>query len=441
MPVNSQKITHRTVLNLAGPMVISNITTPILGLVDTGVVGHLGDASYIGAVSTGGLLFGFLYWGFGFLRMSTTGIAAQAVGRKDGDELRAILFRSMLIAVLISVLLLVAKASLATIGFDLLSASVEVESKAMNYYHIRIWSAPFTLLNYTLIGWYLGAQTAKAPLLITLAINITNIILDIVFVLEWDMGVEGVALASVIAEMIGVVVGLLLLPAVMRSHSGQLYWKSVVNIQKIKALFWLNMDVFIRTICLIFAFAWFTNESARQGDVILAVNTVLLNFQTLMAYALDGIANAAEVLVGRSVGQADTTLFWQSIYLCGMWSALAALVFTLLFAVFGAQLIALLTDVIPVRTVANQYLFWPVVLPLISFWSFLFDGIFVGATWSAAMRNCMLIATLLIFLPAWYWLLPFGNQGLWMAFTLFMIGRALTQGSVLYWKWRTLKPA
>lgn len=441
MPVNSQKITHRTVLNLAGPMVISNITTPILGLVDTGVVGHLGDASYIGAVSTGGLLFGFLYWGFGFLRMSTTGIAAQAVGRKDGDELRAILFRSMLIAVLISVLLLVARTSLATIGFELLSASVAVESKAMSYYHIRIWSAPFTLLNYTLIGWYLGAQTAKAPLLITLAINITNIILDIVFVLEWDMGVEGVALASVIAEMIGVVVGLLLLPAVMRSHSGQLYWKSVVNIQKIKALFWLNMDVFIRTICLIFAFAWFTNESARQGDVILAVNTVLLNFQTLMAYALDGIANAAEVLVGRSVGQADTTLFWQSIYLCGMWSALAALVFTLLFAVFGAQLIALLTDVIPVRTVANQYLFWPVVLPLISFWSFLFDGIFVGATWSAAMRNCMLIATLLIFLPAWYWLLPFGNQGLWMAFTLFMIGRALTQGSVLYWKWRTLKPA
>jgi MATE family multidrug resistance protein len=206
MITNSTHVTHRTVLKIAVPMIISNITTPILGLVDTAVVGHLGDASYLGAVAMGGLLFGFLYWSFGFLRMSTTGIAAQAVGRQDGDELRAILIRSIFIALLIAMILLVVKQPLARIGFDLLSASPAVESKALNYYLIRIWSAPFTLINYTLIGWYLGAQTAKAPLLITLAINLTNIVLDLVFVLHWKMGVEGVALASVLAEIFGVVV-------------------------------------------------------------------------------------------------------------------------------------------------------------------------------------------------------------------------------------------
>lgn len=437
MLTHPNQVTHRSVLKLAVPMIISNITTPILGLVDTAVVGHLGDASYIGAVATGGLLFGFLYWGFGFLRMSTTGIAAQAVGRQNGEELRAILMRSMVIALLIAAILLVVKQHLAQFGFELLSASPAVENKASSYYFIRIWSAPFTLINYTLIGWYLGAQTAKAPLLITLAINLTNIVLDLVFVLHWNMGVEGVALASVIAEIIGVAVGLMLLPGVMRRYSGRLQWKTVFNAQKFKALIWLNIDVFIRTMCLIFAFAWFTNESAKQGDVILAANTVLLNFQTLMAYALDGIANAAEVLVGRAVGQVHRGLFWRSVYLCGLWSALVALIFTLLFAIFGSVLIASLTDLSSVQNTANQYLFWPVILPLISFWSFLFDGIFIGATWSASMRNCMLVATLLVFMPAWYWLQAYGNQGLWLAFTLFMVARAVTQGLVLWWNWRS----
>ncbi len=437
MITHSTHVTHSTVLKLAVPMIISNITTPILGLVDTAVVGHLGDASYMGAVATGGLLFGFLYWGFGFLRMSTTGIAAQAVGRLDGDELRAILMRSMLIALLIAVIILIVKQPLAHIGFDLLSASPAVESKAFTYYIIRIWSTPFTLINYTLIGWYLGAQTAKAPLLITLAINLTNIVLDLVFVLHWNMGVEGVALASVLAEIFGVVVGLALLPGVMHRYSGRLQWKAVFNAHKFKTLVWLNIDVFIRTICIIFAFAWFTNESAKQGDVMLAANTVLLNFQTLMAYALDGISNAAEVLVGRAVGQAHRGLFWRSVYLCGLWSALAALLFTLFFTTFGSLLIALLTNLSSVRIAANQYLYWPIILPLISFWSFFFDGVFIGATWSASMRNCMLVATLLVFVPAWYWLQPYENHGLWLAFTLFMVARAITQGLVLWWKWRS----
>lgn len=433
--MQSNKVSHGSVMKLAGPMIISNITTPILGLVDTAVVGHLDEASYIGAVATGGLLFGFLYWGFGFLRMSTTGIAAQAAGRQDGDELRAVLVRSLLLAILIGIVLLIIKQPLAQTGFALLSASEDVESKALSYYLIRIWSAPFTLVNYALIGWYLGAQTTKVPLLITLTINLTNILLDLILVLYLEMGVEGVALASVIAEITGVLAGLFLLPTVIRHYSGRLDWKNIFNIQKFRVLALLNIDVFIRTVCLIFAFAWFTNESARQGDVILAVNTVLLNFQTLMAYALDGIANAAEVLTGRFIGQSDMELFWHSVYLCGLWSALAALMFTIVFASSGSLLINLLTDIPLVRNTARQYLVWPIILPLISFWSFLFDGVFIGATWSAAMRNCMLIVVLLIFLPAWYWLLPHGNNGLWMAFTLFMVGRAVTQGVVLWWEW------
>ncbi|MCH9697278.1 MAG: MATE family efflux transporter [Gammaproteobacteria bacterium] len=427
-------VTSSSVFRLSWPMIVSNITTPILGLVDTAVIGHLDHPSYIGAVSMGGLLFGFLFWGFGFLRMSTTGVAAQAVGRKDGDELRAILCRSLLFASMVAGILVLARTPLANSGFDLLSATQEVEQKARLYYDIRIWSAPFVLFNYTLIGWFIGAHSVKATLVMTLMINMTNIILDLVFVVYLDMRIEGVALASLIAEGVGVVVGITLVPSVLSRYTGRLNWLSLLDLKKITSLAGLNADVFIRTVCLIFAFAWFTNESAKQGDVILAVNTVLLNFQTLMAYALDGIANAAEVLVGQAVGREDPQLFWRTVLLCGQWSAIAALLFTLLYAVVGQSLVELLTDLTQVRELTRSYIRWPMFLPLISFWSFLFDGIFVGATWSKGMRNSMLISTMLIYLPAWYVFLPLGNHGLWLAFTLFMTGRAITQAFIFYVK-------
>ena len=416
----------RDVWRIAAPMILSNVSVPLLGMVDTGVVGHLESPAYLGAVAIGATIFGFLYTGMNFLRMGTTGIAAQRFGAEDNDGLRVSLGQALIVSFLVAMVLIALQAPIGRFALGLIGGDPEVSAYADQYFSIRIWSAPGTLANYVLIGWFLGLQNARVPLLIFLTINITNIILDLVFVLQLGMKVDGVALASVIAEYAGVVVGLGFAAHALRQRSGHWPLARLFNVRAYAAFFSVNSNLFIRTMALMFAFGFVTAMGARLGGVILAANAVLMNLQNLTAFALDGFAHAAEALVGKAVGQERRDVLERSVSLSLKWSMIFAVIFCLLYIATGPALIRLLTDLPDVRGAALQFLPWLIVSPLISVWSFLYDGVYVGATRAREMRNLMVFSTFFVFLPAWFLLQDLGNHGLWLAFTLFMASRGIS---------------
>ena len=413
-------------------MILSNLSTPLLGLVDTAVMGHLDSARYLGAVALGGVLFSFIYWGFGFLRMGTTGLAAQAFGRNDHDETQAVLARSVLLALSIAGILLFLQWPLGEVGFWIIDAEAATEKLARDYFAIRIWSAPATLSLYALSGWFLGLQNVRGPLLIVVVTNLVNIALDLLMVVYWKMEVSGVAWATVLAEYTGLGLGIYLSMRELKRQAGCWLWSSITNSGAMSKTLAINTDIFIRTLCLIFAFAFFTVQSARFGEVILAANTVLLNFQTFMAYALDGFAHATEALVGKAKGAQNRLMFRQVIMTAGFWSLIVALGFSGIYAVFGVQAINLLTGLEPVRTTAYTYLPWLIALPLVSCTCYLLDGVFIGATLSREMRNTMLFSLMVVFLPSWYSAQPLHNHGLWLALMLFIAARGLSMGWVFF---------
>lgn len=406
-------------------MILSNISVPLLGMVDTGVTGHLDSPTYLGAVAIGSTIFGFLYTGMNFLRMGTTGIAAQRFGADDNDGLRVALGQAIIVAVLIGLVLLALKIPISELAIPLFGAEIDVEKSAVVYFSIRIWSAPGTLANYVLIGWFLGVQNARIPLLIFLTINITNIVLDLVFVIGLGMHVDGVALASVIAEYSGLLVGLGFAVHALRRRDGQWPLARLFNVRAYSAFFAVNAHLFVRTMALMFAFAFVTAQGARLGGVVLAANAVLMNLQMLTAFALDGFAHAAEALVGKAVGQRNRAALKQSVRLALRWSLTFAVGFCVFYVVAGPLLIRILTDLAEVRETAMRFLPWLVLSPLVSVWSFLYDGVYVGATRAREMRNIMVFSTVGIFLPAWFLLQGYGNHGLWFAFTLFMASRGI----------------
>lgn len=420
---------HRQVLRLAIPMILTNISTPLLGLVDTAVLGHLDSEQYLAAVALGSLIFGFVFWGFGFLRMSTTGLTAQAFGKNDKQEINAVFLRAIFLAFIIACSLLIIQQSIATLSFYLLQSSSNVEYLALKYFEIRIWSSPATLISYVLMGWFLGRQNVRIPLFLTLVINICNICLDIWFVYYLKMQVVGVALASVIAEYTGLILGLIIALRVLGKT--KINWKSLVDLKKFRSMLLINSHIFIRTWCLIFAFAFFTAQSAKISDLVLAVNTVLLNFQTFMAYALDGFAHAAEALVGKAKGAKNKTMLKHAVNSAALWATLVAAGFVYLYFNFGVLIIDSLTGLDNVRQLAYHYLPWLIIMPLISYACYLFDGVFVGAMMTRAMRNTMLFSLFLIFLPAWYYTQHLGNHGLWLSMSVFMIARSLSM-TVVY---------
>ncbi len=429
---------HRQTWQLALPMIIANISTPVLGLVDTAMMGHLSSPLYLGAVAIGGMIFDFLFWGFGFLRMGTTGLTAQAFGQNNVPEIRAILWRALLISGLISFLILLSQKVIGQFGFFLIQSSPEIENLGLQYFDIRIWSAPATLSLYAISGWLLGLQNVKAPLAIVITTNLGNIALDLLFVVKFKWAVEGVALASVCAEYIGLVLAIILLLRNKQFLMRRPVWPEVFQFKKLKAMLYINQNLFIRTLCLIFAFAFFTTQSARFGEIILAANTVLLHFQTFLAYTLDGLANAAEVLTGRAIGKKNKLLLKQAVLTTGFWSLLIAIVFSTIYFFFGKDIINLLTNLQSVGNTALEYLPWLLALPLISFLSFLFDGIFVGATLSKQMRDIMVFSVLGCYLPVYYFNLSLQNHGLWLAFTCFMVIRSLLMTVLFLKKYKKL---
>jgi MATE family multidrug resistance protein len=415
----------RDVWRIAAPMILSNISVPLLGMVDTGVTGHLDSPAYLGAVAIGAMIFGFLYTGMNFLRMGTTGITAQRFGADDNDGLRVALGQALIVSLLIALALIALHVPIGQFALNMIGAESDVEAYASQYYSIRIWSAPGTLANFVLIGWFLGLQNARVPLLMFLTINLTNIVLDLVFVLQLGMTVDGVALASVIAEYAGVVVGLGFATRALRKGSGHWPMARLFNVRAYAAFFAVNANLFVRTMALIFTFAFVTAQGARLGGLVLAANAILMNLQNLTAFALDGFAHAAEALVGKAIGQKRRDILERSVQLALKWSLYFAVGFFLFYILIGPPLIRVLTDLPDVRSTAMQFLPWLVISPLISVWSFLYDGVYVGATRSREMRDIMLISTFAVFLPAWFLLQGYGNHGLWLAFTIFMASRGI----------------
>lgn len=428
LPADGLRRWNARVWRLAGPIILANISTPLLGAVDTAVMGHLPDAAYIGGVAIGAVIFDFLFWGFGFLQMSTSGFTAQAQGAGDQVEVRATLIRAMALAVALGVLLVLLQIPIAYLAFALLDASPQVEGLAHAYYAIRIWSAPFALANYVVLGWLLGRQRAGLVLILQLVLNGANIVLDLLFVLGFGWGIEGAALATLIAQAGGLALALVFVRAALVAREPTLSWSRLADRERLVALFHVNVNILIRTLCLIFALAYFTARGAEMGDLILAANAVLLQFQFVSAYAMDGFAHAVEVLAGNALGRRSRADFRQAVQVSTLWALGFAVLAALIFWVMGGEIIALFSDIGEVRRTALAYLPWMIVSPLISIWSFQLDGIFIGTTRSAEMRNAM-IASLAVYLVAcWLFIPALGNHGLWLSLMVFMLARMVTLG-------------
>ncbi len=423
-----QSTNRKKVFHIAWPIILSNLSTPLLGLVDTAVIGNLGDAALIGAIALGGIIFSFLYWGFGFLRMGTTGLVAQAQGAGDETEVKAAFYRAFLIGALIGSLLLALQSPLGYLAFQMLDGSPAVESAAHAYLRIRIWGAPVSLAHLAIMGFLLGQQDTRSLLLIQVVLNGTNIILDFVFVLGFGWDVQGVAAATVISEFIAICLGTYIVMGRIRSLSETYLvpYRTLLDRSSLRRMFVVNRDIMIRTLCLIFAFAWFANQGAQSGDIILSANAILMQLVSFSAFFLDGFALAAESLVGHAIGSNDELNLNVAIRLSTELGAMTALILSLSIWLLGTPVIHLLTNIVEVRETAHQYLVWAAIAPILSIWCYLLDGIFIGATRTVEMRNAMIIS-LLSFLTAWYWLHgQFGNHGLWMSLHVYFIARGLT---------------
>ena len=419
-------VTHRKVWLLAGPIILSNISVPLVGAVDTAVVGHLPEPQAIGAVALGALIFSFLYWGFGFLRMGTTGFIARAYGAGDWHLLSDTLVRVLLLALGLGLLSIAAGWPLIDFALFLLESSAAVEGLAADYAHIRIWSAPAVLCVYVVTGIFFGMQNMRAAFVLQLMLNIINMLLDLLFVLGFGWGVEGVALASLIAEYLAMFFGFYLLRGQLRLALQRYDRARLLDRKALLRLFHANGNIFVRTLCLLFAFSYFTARGAQQGEVILAANAILLHLQSIMAHGLDGFATAAEALTGSAYGAGKRRLFRRAVVLTSFWAAFIALLTGLVYLVLGETIIGFFTSIEAVADTALRYLPWMVAAPIISIWSFQLDGIFIGTGHTREMRNAMIVS-LLAYLALLQWTIPvYGNHGLFLGLMCFMLIRALS---------------
>lgn len=417
---------QQQVLAIALPMIASNLTIPLLSLVDTAVVGHLEHPWYLGGVALGSSLISLLFLLLGFLRMSTTGLTAQAYGADNKTAIRNSLLQAGLIALLLALVLLLLHPFIMPIVHVYSDAGREVLEQAGIYFHIRIWSAPAALLNMVLLGWFLGMHNARYPMWLLLCNQSLNIVLDLVFVLGFDWQVAGVATASVIADYSTLLLGLYLLRRLWQAQQlGRVNWLQLKQLSGYGRLFALNRDIFIRSLCLQLVFAFIAFRGAALGDTVVAANAVLLSFLMLVSYALDGFAYAAEAMTGKAVGAKDQRDLQLLFTILAQWGLVLGVLFSLLFWLGGPALIALLTSIEAVQSAAATYLPWLIALPLLSVWSYLLDGIYIGATKARAMRNAMLLS-FAGFVLCYATLHSLGNHALWLALSLFMLLRGLT---------------
>ena len=423
---SASSITHRTVWSLAGPIILANLSVPLVGAVDTAVVGHLPGPEYIGAVALGALVFSFLYWGFGFLRMGTTGFVARAHGAGDSHEVEALLLRVLLLALVLGVLVVALGRPLVALATWLLDSSEAVEQLATSYAHIRLWSAPATLCIYVCTGFYIGLQRTRDVLVLQLVLNGSNVLLDLLFVPVLGFAVEGVAWATLIAEYLAAGLGLWLLRGWLRHALRRPDWRTVLDVVAMTDLLRSNSHLFIRTLCVVFAFSWFTAQSAKLGELVLAANAILMHLQTFMGHGLDGFAHAAETLAGEASGARDRQRFRAAVRMTTLWAGIIATLVAAIYLAFGPWLLTLFSDQAQVLALAQRYLPWMVVSPVLSVWSYQLDGIFIGSGNTREMRDAMAISTAGFIGLTWILMPWLGNHGLYLALSLFMLARAGT---------------
>lgn len=419
------RVWHRRTLGLALPIIATNLTVPLLGAVDTAVVGHLPDPVPLAAVAIGAVLFSFLYWGFGFLRMSTTAFAAQAIGARDGAEAAAVFHRAALTGLAIAAALMLAQGPIGWAAFLLFDTDPAVESAARTYFDIRVWGAPAVLVNYAILGWFLGLQDARTPLLIQVWINGVNAVLDLAFVMGLGMAADGVALATAIAEWSGLALGLALVARRLGRFGARPSRRQVLDMARIRRMVSVNRDIFIRTLLLIGSMVAFIVVGGRLGAETLAVNAVLMNFVAMASHGLDAFAHAAEALVGRAIGTGRPRAVAHAVRAAFVWAVGLASLVVGVFFLAGPSLVALLTGIEAVRAGAAAHLAWPAAMPLVAVFAYTFDGIFLGATRADLLRNGMILSAL-VYAGALAILVPaFGNHGLWASLMAFNAARGV----------------
>ena len=418
---------NRSILKLAIPNIISNITVPLLGFVDMMLMGHQDSIAYIGAIGLGGTIFSVMYSIFSFMRAGTTGFTAQAYGANNRAEIAYSLYRSLCIALIATALVLSLQGPVEWLSMKLLHGSDEVLAFTATYFRVRIWAAPAVLCLYAFNGWFIGMQNTTIPMIIAILTNVVNIVLSIIFVNAMGMGVTGVALGTVIAQYCGLLTAIIFLFAKFRYHLIPIRRVILLQSDKLKRFFSVNADFMIRSILLVLSIAYFNNQSAKLGDDMLAVNMILMQFFYIFSYFTDGFAYAGEALVGRFTGAHDSKQLHQTVKLLLIWGVIIAVPFMVLYALFPDWFIGLISDQPEIAVQAQPYHIYLALIPMITFAAFLWDGIYIGATASRAIRNTMLISALGVFLPASLILMPlFGNHGLWIAFLMFMVARGLS---------------
>jgi len=423
---------NNKIFKIALPNIISNITIPLLGLVDLALMGHLGKLDFIGAIALSGMIFNLLYWSFSFLKMGTSGLTAQAYGARNLESTILNLSRSLYVAIIGSLIIIVLQKPIEIISFYFINADNGVEEIAKSYFYIRIWAAPASISLFAISGWFIGMQNAKTPMIIAITGNILNIIFSSIFVYYFHMQERGVALGTLIAQYISLAIAIVFL----RKYYSKLfkYWsyKAMIKLSEIKKFFTVNKDIFIRTLCIIFVFTFFTSQSASTNKSILAVNSLLLQFIFIFSYFIDGFAHAAEALVGKYIGSGEKHKLKKLIKILFLWAFGLSTCFSLVYKIAYIDILKALTNDISIINLAKEYILWIIFMPLASFASYIFDGIYIGATASINMRKTMLMATILIFIPTYYiFKNQIGNHALWLAMFSFMFGRGLFQAILL----------
>ncbi|MCR5312814.1 MAG: MATE family efflux transporter [Bacteroidaceae bacterium] len=431
-------IRDKQILHIALPSIISNITVPLLGLIDVAITGHLGAEKYLGAIAVGGMLFNIIYWLFAFLRMGTSGMTAQALGRRDFPEVMQLLVRSLGVAMLASIILIILQNPISEASLYFISPSEEVAHLSRAYFRICIYGAPASLGLFALTGWYIGMQNTRIPMVVAITQNVGNIIISLLLVIVLKMKIEGVALGTVIAQYIGLGTALIALKSYYLNRLNKYLPKRFLNCfspsshaiwnkEAIMRFFNVNKDIFFRTICLVIVHFLFIAAGAKEGDTELAVNTLLMQFFTLYSYIMDGFAFAGEAIAGKAIGAHNRNIYDDTVKRLFRWGVIMIVVFTTSYALFEDSLIGLLTNDANVIRVAKEYNMWTLLFPICGMAAFIWDGIYIGATATRQMLISMAFGVS-IFLLLYTILLPlFGNHGLWIAFDTYLATRGIVQ--------------
>lgn len=415
----------RQILQIALPSIVSNITVPLLGMIDVAIVGHMGSPVYIGAVAVGSMIFNLVYWLFGFLRMGSSGLTAQALGRRDLTEVTRLLVRSVSVALAISLSLIIFQMPLKWLMFWLIGPTPDVAPFASTYFNIVIWGAPASLSLFCLMGWYIGMQNTRIPMLISIMQNVVNILASLMLVYGFGMKVEGVAFGTIIAQYAGLLMAIGLLARYYRQIFR--YFQKDRIFQKMGAFFAVNRDIFLRTLCLVAVNLFFTSAGARQGAIILSVNTILMQLYLFFSYFMDGFAYAGEALGGKAYGAHNGIAFRETLHRLWMWMLIVTIAYTLLYIIAGPWIVALLTDESMVLDTSREYLWWAWLIPIAGCVAFIWDGIFIGITATRGMLVSSFLSALTFF--AVYLLAEgmMGNHGLWLAQIVYLAMRGVLQ--------------